>query len=72
MKPLGVLHLRGMAEIGKFDQFGVGDQPRGVFAEFRIIAELGAQFGRREILADRRIVLVADEQQRRTARWPSS
>src|ERR1700722_6517422 len=52
------LHLRRMAEIGKFDQLGVGNRSRRVLAEFGIIAKLCAHFGECEILADRRRVLV--------------
>jgi hypothetical protein len=59
------LDLRRVAEVGKLDKMGVRDDGCRGLTEDRIIAQGCANGGRREVLADRCRVLVADHQQHR-------
>jgi hypothetical protein len=60
-----VLHLRRVAQFGKLDQPRALDALLRQLREIRIAAERRANLRRREFLADRCRVFVADEQERR-------
>ena len=68
----GVLHLRRVAKVREFDQLRVRDRACREFGEAGIVAEPRADLRRRQILTDRRGILVADEQQRRHCNSPNS
>jgi hypothetical protein len=59
VKGVGVLYLWGVPHVGKFDQCGVRNAACGLPAQFGIIADSGSDFGRYEVLADRRRVTLA-------------
>src|SRR5579883_901648 len=59
------LNLRGMAEIGELDQLGARNARRRRFAERRIIAQRRPHARAGEVLADRRRIPGADDEQDR-------